>query len=555
MDGTLNPYFGHNHGVSKLTTILAPPYSDKIMMNGFYRRSWSVLVLLASMLPCAVQASSTYPTNVRSMKVVQAKPSLKLPSQNIVSDLDAFIAKALKEYRVPGAAVAVVQDGQVVLLKGYGVRDITKPEAVDENTIFQLASISKVFTAAAAATLVDQGKMDWDTPIINYLPEFVAYDPYVTRYMTMRDLLAMRTGWPAFTGDMLDNFGYSRAEILRRLRYLKPAYSFREVSQYSNPGYFVAGEVSAQVGQSSWNDLVENRLLAPLGMTRSGTSIQDLVDPNAYTPHAIVDGKIQTVAPTNQDVMGAAGAVTSTAADMAHWLQLFLGKGTYNDTSILKPDTVAEMYKRSMVGEIEFTELPPISETTGFYYGLGFDSFNYAGHHVIEKGGALSGVRTVMTLIPEKNVGIVVLANLNVTAFPEAVRTYYIETLLGRSPDADLQEIATRNQKLLGFFDPPSPPTNPGKFNGSLQDLVGVYENELYGRCQISLLGDALQMECGPAKFRGTLKHWNHGEFGLQWPGATSILSPTTFRIGADGTADSFTNDPLGMFTRVSTGP
>ena len=181
------------------------------------------------------------------------------------ADLDAFINKALKDYQVPGAAVAVVQDGKVVLLKGYGVRNVTKPGAVDENTIFQLASVTKTLTAAAAATVVDEGKLDWDKPIFNYLPEFVAYDPYTTRYLTERDLLAMRTGWPAFTGDQLDSFGYDRTEILRRLRFFKPRYSLREVAQYSNPGIFVAGEVAARIAKQSWNDLVDAASLSAPG--------------------------------------------------------------------------------------------------------------------------------------------------------------------------------------------------------------------------------------------------------------------------------------------------
>src|SRR5215472_17254111 len=171
-----------------------------------------------------------------------------------VVELDAFITRSLKEYRVPGAAIAVVRDGNVALLKGYGVRDATKLGAVDENTIFQLASVTKTLTAAAAATVVDQGKLDWDKPIFNYLPEFVGYDPYMTRWLTERDLLAQRTGWPAYSEDQLDSFGYDRAEILRRLRFLKPRYSLREVAQYSNPGFFVAGEVTARCAKQSWNE-------------------------------------------------------------------------------------------------------------------------------------------------------------------------------------------------------------------------------------------------------------------------------------------------------------
>ncbi len=189
---------------------------------------------------------------------------------NVLDDLDAFITKTLPEYGVPGAAVAVVQDGKAVMVKGYGVREIGKRAPVDENTIFQLASISKVFTGATVATLVDEGKLGWDDTVSSHVPEFVGYDPYMTRHLTVRDLLAQRTGWPQFIGDILGDMGYDRAEILYRLRFLKPAYSLREVAQYSNPGFFLAGEVAARVGNARWEKLVQDRLLKPLKMSRSG---------------------------------------------------------------------------------------------------------------------------------------------------------------------------------------------------------------------------------------------------------------------------------------------
>ena len=468
-----------------------------------------------------------------------------------IANLDAFIAKTLKEYAVPGAAVAVVRDGKVALVKGYGVRNATKPGAVDENTIFQLASVTKTLTATAVATVVDEGKLDWDKPIFNYLPEFAGYDPYMTRWLTERDLLAQRTGWPAFTGDQLDSFGYDRAEILRRLRFFKPRYSLREVAQYSNPGFFVAGEVAARCAKQSWNDLVEQRLFQPLEMSRSGTVIKALQDPNATAAHALVDGKIAVVEPTELDVTGAASSGTSTAADMSKLLLMFLNEGTYNGKRILKPETVAEMFKRSMVSKIDFTDLPPISDTTGFYYGLGVGSYDYVGHQTIEKGGALAGVRTIIVLVPDKNAGIVVLANLNLTAFPEAVRAYFLNQVLGIDPETDQKKIFALNEDLKKMMAPPPAPKSPGKFNAPLQSLVGVYENDYYGRCEILPDGNGVKIQFGPAKYAATLKHWNNGAFMMQFPGATQMPSVTTFMIGEDGNADSFESESLGVFTRV----
>jgi CubicO group peptidase (beta-lactamase class C family) len=444
-----------------------------------------------------------------------------------------------------------VHDGTVIMAQGYGVRDVTQPGAVDEHTIFQLASVTKSLTGAAAARVVDEGQLEWDTPIFTYVPEFVGYDPYMTRWLTTRDLLAMRTGWPAYQGDLLDSFGYDRAEILRRLRYFKPRYSLREVAQYSNPGIFVAGEVAGRAANQSWNALVETRLFAPLAMTRSGTVVKGLHDRNRSAAHAWIDGHIHVVEPTILDTTGAASSGTSTASDMATFMRMLLAKGSHRGQPILKPESVAELFKRSMVSDIGFSDLPPISETTGFYYGLGVDSYDYAGHQVIEKAGALAGVRTVMTLVPDKHAGIFVAANLNLTAFPEAVRAYYVNQLLGLDPATDQQAILALNGQIATLVAPPPAPTHPGPFVGTLQSLVGVYEHEYYGRCAIVLDGEALKVECGPARYPATLQHWNHGAFVMQFPGATQAPTLTTFTIGVDGTAESFTHDDMGVFTRV----
>ena len=322
-------------------------------------------------------------------------------ANDAVADLDAFVGRTLKEYQVPGAAIAVVQDGKVVLAKGYGVRDVTKPGAVDANTIFQLASVTKSLTAAAAATVVDEGKLDWDTPVFNYLPEFVGYDPYMTRWLTERDLLAMRTGWPEFQGDMVDSFGYDRGEIVRRLRYFKPRYSLREEAQYSNPGIFVAGEVAGRAANQSWNALVEDRVLKPLAMTRSGTVVKGLRDDNRSAAHAMVGGKLQVVEPTILDTTGAASSGTSTASDMAKFL-LLLNKGTYDGKRILRPETVAEMFKRSMVSKLGFTELSADQRDDRLLLWPGRGQLRLRGAPGHREGRRSRGVRTIIVPVPAR---------------------------------------------------------------------------------------------------------------------------------------------------------
>src|SRR3954453_10780082 len=192
-----------------------------------------------------------------------------------VAELDAFVQQAMIDYGVPGTAVGVVLDGQTILRRGYGVRRLGEATPVDAETVFQLASVTKSFTAAGLGALVDEGRLAWDDPVINSLPELVLHDPYPTRYATTRDLLAHRSGLPAFGGDLLGQLGYDRAEVLRRVRFIEPTHSFRDRAGYSNIGYFLAGGGGARNGDSSWEQVIRSRLLAPLGMSRSGTSIAE----------------------------------------------------------------------------------------------------------------------------------------------------------------------------------------------------------------------------------------------------------------------------------------
>src|SRR5262245_5078104 len=468
--------------------------------------------------------------------------------------LDAFVQRALVAYNVPGAAVAVIRDGRVTLLKGYGVRNANKPDKVDKDTGFKLASGTKTLTGLTIGTLVDDKRLGWDDAVSVHVQDFVAFDPYVTRYLTVRDLLAQRTGFPAFTGDILDPMGYTRPQILARLRYLKPRYSIREVAQYSNLGFFLAGEVAGRAGGAPWQTLVQARLLTPLGMSRSGALSNNLDrDANVSANHVLTAGRATVVPAARDDALGAAGSASSSAADMAQLMRMLLARGQYGDKVVLRKETVDEVFKRSMVADPSFTELPPISNNTGFYYGLGVDSYDYRDERIIEKAGALPGVRTVVTLAPARNSAIVVLANLNLTAFPEAVRAFFLDSLLGVAPDAHQKAITEANAGLANFFASMNAPSStPGAFAGTVDSLLGTYENDLYGQCTIVPAGAELAVECGPARYRGALRHYAHGMFRLQFPSPTTGPHDITFTIGQDGKGASFTDDALGVFTRIA---
>jgi CubicO group peptidase (beta-lactamase class C family) len=469
--------------------------------------------------------------------------------------LDRFAEQAMKEYSTPGVSLAVVKDDKVLVLRGYGVRRYGTKEAVDEHTLFEIASCTKSFTAAVLAALVDEGKLAWDDPVLSHLPEFVLYDLYATRMATCRDLLAHRTGLPAFTGDLLEGLGYDRNEILRRIRYLEPACSLRQRANYSNLGYFTAGMTAARVGRTSWEELVRQRLFVPLGMKRSGTSYKDRdrYDNVAEAHVAGADGKPRVIPWDNHDLLGPAGSITSTAADLAHWVRMLLNEGKLDGKEILSATSVREMFKPAMVADLTFAELPPIDEHSGFSFTMGWDTYHYQGYEVIEKAGARAGMRAVVTLVPEKKFGVVVLANMNLTVVPEAIRAYLLEAYVAPAKGDVQQQIRAANRALQEAFTPApiavgkkAPPSLP------LAKYTGTYENKLYGKLVVKLADGELRWEGGPARLGGPLEHVSYDTFLLKFPeGAIRLPSQVTFTIDPKGVPQDLRCDVLGTMSYV----
>jgi CubicO group peptidase (beta-lactamase class C family) len=466
--------------------------------------------------------------------------------------LDEFVRQAMVDYGVPGASVAVVSHGKTIFLRGYGVRRVGEPTPVDENTVFQIASVTKTFTAAAAAALVGEGRLGWDDEVITKLPEFALYNPYPTRHATMRDLLAHRTGLPAFTGDLLGEVGYDRREVLRRIRFVPPAASFREKALYSNLGIFAAGEVAARVAGSSWDDVVQGRLLTPLGMTRSAPSVRTAPkDDNRSGTFGRVDGRIQAITPSHQIVMGAAGSMVSTASDLSRYMRMLLGGGSIDGKPVLPAKVVDEMFEPSMVSEIGFAEALPISQETGFGYGMTWGYYYFHGAKVLEKGGALDGVRAVIVLVPERQLGIAVLANMNLTILPEAIRAYVLEQDLGPATPNTQATLLETQKKVDVLLDPDPAPANPGKASVPLAAYAGTYESHVYGPFVLSAAGEGLNIAAGPGGYAGKLRHFSRETFTLSWPLIDYGTQHVTFTIGPDGKPSGFSTETFGAFERV----
>lgn len=460
-----------------------------------------------------------------------------------------FIEKARQQRQIPGAAVCIVQDDKILFAKGFGTLRIGGKQSVDENTIFQIGSVTKTFTSAGIGLHVEKNVLQWDDEILLHLPSFALKEPYPSRYSSARDLLAHRTGLPPFGGDLLGKIGYSPDEILYRVRFIEPATSFRNRAYYSNVGYFIAGQLLAKLAKSSWEEYVRTALLVPLEMQRSGFSA-NLDSGNVAYAHAEIDGEIKLIPWDRTGGFPAAGAITSTAADMGNWMAMLVNGGQFRGKQILQKKTVDEMFLPSMVGEVSFSEAPPIAEDSGFSYGLGWNNYHYHGKMIVEKGGGLDGARSVIVLIPELRMGITVLSNLNLTMFPEAVRAKFLEICLGKS-EVDLQAgIQEKEKQLANLLKKEPPPKNGGPLGHKLAQYTGIFESPLYGVFNITVKDRQLIVEAGPGKWRGTLTPWSNDTFLLEWPTVNSGNQQATFTFGPENTAIEMQTETLGNFTR-----
>lgn len=460
---------------------------------------------------------------------------------------DDFINRSMAEYAVPGAVIGIVENDSVVYLKGFGVREIGKPAAVDPDTRFQIASVTKYVTAGAIGTLVDDGRLDWDTPVVTYLPGFTLKDQYAGEHATLRDLLAHRSGLRQYDGDLLGRLGYSESELLERMRYLEPGSSFREKYLYNNAGFFIAGEAAARVDNRSWEDLTDARILAPLGMTRSGAHPETLyLDDNRVFGHAGTGGEVHTI-PLEEASLPAAGQIVSTGRDMTRWLRMMLNNGSIDGKQVLSPETVKEIHAASLVAG----KGGPLDDPNAAV-GLGCDSYTFLDERVIEKNGALDGVRSIVILVPGKKTGLVVIANKQLTVFPEAVRDEFLERSIEKS-GVDLQarekvQQAGWNSLIQSIRRPAD--ARPATITPSA--IAGAYRSDLYGTMRVSEGQDAenMMVKLGPNGYAGSLEHVTNNTWYLSFPNPDDQVGYLTFVSGHLGAA-RFTSEEFGPFSRV----
>jgi CubicO group peptidase (beta-lactamase class C family) len=329
-------------------------------------------------------------------------------------EIDSLVGRALRTFDVPGIAVCVIKDGKVVHSKGYGVRSLDTQQPVDENTLFGIASNSKAFTTAALGMLVDEGKLSWDDKVRKYIPEFKLFDPYVTEEFTIRDLLCHRSGMGLGAGDLMffpDSSDFTLSDILHNLQFLQPVTSFRSTYAYDNNLYIIAGEVVARVSGMSWEDFIEKRIMAPVGMTHSAAAYDRLHDSSdVIDGHSPVEGKVRVIARSRNKVVDAAGGIYSCISDLSKWVILHLDGGKYgpDSTRLFSNAVWRERWAPQTIIDVP----GPGTYNTHFgAYALGFVVNDVKGYKQVSHTGGLQGMVTQITMIPELRLGIIVLTN------------------------------------------------------------------------------------------------------------------------------------------------
>ena len=482
--------------------------------------------------------------------------AVEIPDSQVdaaVASLDDIAESTMQETGIPGMAIAVVHDGEVVYAKGFGVReaDDVPPDAantVDADTVFQVASISKPIGASVVASVVGTGEVSWTDPVSQYLPDFALSDPYVTSNVTIADLYAMRSGLPTEAGDDLEWMGYDRTQVLQRLRYL-PLTPFRTEYAYTNFGLTAGAQAVANAVGTPWETLSAQRIYTPLGMDRTTSNYAEfLAMDNRATLHTRQDGAYRPDEPRDPQAQSPAGGVSTSAHDMAKWMIMELGQGNYQGQQVVNAAALQESFQPRMTSS---PALLPAQRPGQFGYGINIDT-DGTGRMRLSFSGAFSvGAATNFVLLPSENLGISVFTNAAPIGAAEAVSAEFIDRV----------ETGTSTQDWLAvyktaFGEQPQPPPDPilPTPPGPLATYTGVYDNPYYGPMTITVEDTGLVARIGPAARTIPLRPYDGNVFAAQVPFTNVWLPSVTFTPADEPPStvifEQFNTSGLGTFTR-----
>lgn len=447
--------------------------------------------------------------------------------------LDAYYANALKSWDVPGMSIAIVKDGKVVFAKGYGVKEVGKNDKADENTLYAIASNTKAFTTAAIAMLVQEGKLSWDDKVKQHLPYFELYDQYVSQDVTVRDLLCHRVGLKTFSGDAIwylsDNL--SAEEIIKRGKYLPKAYDFRAGYGYSNMMYITAGELMRTVTGNPWGNIIQDKILTPLKMDRTITTVKDLDKKGNYaTPHGLFDNHHKPIAWEDWEIIAATGGIVSSVNDMAKWMIFNLNNGINNKDTLLTADSRNTLWMPHNIFKVNHTLAEHTTHFRG--YALGWGVSDYHGRMRVSHTGGYSGMLSAVMLVPDENLGIVVLTNGMKPLF-SAMVSYTVDRFL-KLPEKDWSADLLKNYQNYTTEDTRISDREKARVLNTkpsvdLNQIAGVYQADAYGKIEVKIENGKPRLYFEHSnRFNATLEHWHYDVWKINWDNA-SLLSWFSF--------------------------
>ena len=463
--------------------------------------------------------------------------------------IDRYIDDLMDDWTTPGLAVAIVKDDRVVFARGYGVRRLGEDAPVDERTLFAVASNTKAFTVSALGLLVEEALLAWDDRVTDHLEWFAMSDPWVTRDIRVRDLLTHRSGLPTYGGDRLwIGSTLGRDEIIRRIRYMGLESPFRTRFHYQNLMYLTAGQLLPAITGTSWDDMVRTRLLEPLGMSETNTTVRALAgQSNVASPHEVVGGVLQPIEYDNLDGVAPAAAINSNVMDMARWMRLHIAGGKYEGREILAPETVRAMQSVQFPLGVSTWSAENFDQN---YAGIGLGWFlrDYKGRNVVSHSGGMSGMISLQTLIPEESLGVVVLTNFAPDAPTRAITNYILDAYLGE-PERDwnavytelrgdgLERAARREAEIVASRVPDTSPSLP------LEAYAGTYFEPVSGDAVVRVEDGHLVFDYNP-RFLGDIEHWTFDTFRVTWRHSLYDVPPRSFvefEINPDGAVRALT--------------